>query len=221
MKKILWLFVSFVIVCSVTFMLALQVQAVSSSGKCGDNLTYSYSNGVLTISGTGKMSDSIYPNYSPFDNNKNIKSVIINEGVTSICTRAFYGCENLTNISLPSTIEQIDGQAFLKTSYYNSQENWEDGVLYIGNHLIEAKDNLAGNYSIKSGTITIAYMAFDNCANLTGIVLPDSVKFIGSQAFDRCSVLASVSMSKNIKRIDSWAFGYMGACSKLKTIFMF
>lgn len=218
MKKTLEKLVVFLIIINVLFSVPFEANALSSSGKCGENLTYSFNDGVLTISGTGEMSESIYPNYSPFDNDKSIKSVVIEEGVTSICTRAFYGCENLINISLPSTIEQIDGQAFVNTAYYNSDSNWDNSVLYIGNHLIEAKDNLSGNYSVKNGTITIAYMAFDNCTKLTGIFLPDSVKCIGSQAFDRCTELSSIRMSENINKIDAWAFGYMGSCNKLTNI---
>lgn len=195
-----------------------KASAVAHSGTCGENLTYSFDGEVLTISGSGEMCESFYPDYSSFDNDKNIKSVVVEEGVTSICTRAFYGCENLINISLPSTIEQIDGQAFGNTAYYNTESNWDNGVLYIGNHLIEAKDNLSGSYSVKDGTITIAYMAFDNCANLTEIIFPNSVKCIGSYAFDRCAELSSIKMSENISRIDSWAFGYTGSCNKLNRI---
>lgn len=195
-----------------------QASAVAYSGTCGKNLTYSFDSGVLTISGTGEMSESSYPNYSPFDNDKYIESVVVEEGVTSICTRAFYGCENLISISLPSTIEQIDGQAFGNTAYYNTESNWDNGVLYIGNHLIEAKEDLSGSYSVKDGTITIAYMAFENCASLTGINLPNSVKSIGSYAFDKCTELSSMKMSENISRIDSWAFGYIGSCNKLNYI---
>ena len=66
------------------------------SGTCGDNLTWNLTgNGVLTISGTGAMSNytSSSPSRAPwYSNRSSIKSVVIEEGVTSIGEYAFNGC---------------------------------------------------------------------------------------------------------------------------------
>lgn len=65
--------------------------SVTQTGKCGTNVKYTlYSDGVLTISGSGKMLD--YDGYkirSPFYGNEAIKKVIIEDGVTSIGEYAF------------------------------------------------------------------------------------------------------------------------------------
>ena len=211
-KAIYWLTALLIISISV---IALSPQA-KAANQCGDNLTYSLSGGgVLTIRGTGEMSESIYPNYSPFDNNKSITSVIVEEGVTTICTRAFYGCTNLTSISLPSTIKRIDGYAFVNTAYYNDEQNWENGVLYIGNYLIAASKDISGNYLIKDGTIAIAHCAFSNCTSLTGVTMPNSVKHIGESAFGGCTALSDLDISPNIESIYHSAFG---KCSSLYNI---
>ena len=44
--------------------------------------------------------------------NGDVKSVILPEGIKTICERAFYWCENLELITIPSTLEQVDGMAF-------------------------------------------------------------------------------------------------------------
>ena len=60
------------------------------SGKCGDNLTWTYveATQTLTISGSGAMYDysyNSYSNYSPWlSYRKNIKKAVIEGGVTSI-----------------------------------------------------------------------------------------------------------------------------------------
>ena len=83
------------------------------TGSCGDNVTYSLDTetGVLTISGTGKMKD-----YSGEDSrvyqNSNIKSVIIENGVTSIGNLAFSSCNSLIEVSLPSSIISLGVSAF-------------------------------------------------------------------------------------------------------------
>ena len=66
----------------------------ADSGNCGDNVTWSYDNHVLTIEGTGPMSDCTYELYDnatgqPWsDWEGNIDTVIIADGVTSIGARA-------------------------------------------------------------------------------------------------------------------------------------
>ena len=75
-----------------------------------------YANGVLTIKGAGRVQDFIV---SMRDDNrpwaahvKEITSVVAEEGVTHLPEFAFYGCENLTSVSLPGTLINIAGAAF-------------------------------------------------------------------------------------------------------------
>ncbi|MCD8003129.1 MAG: leucine-rich repeat domain-containing protein, partial [Clostridia bacterium] len=126
------------------------------SGTCGDNLTWTFtsdsnlSNGTLTISGTGEMKSyrSVYAPWSLLC--KYITSIVIENGVTSIG----------------------DG-AFSDTAYYNDENNWEDGVLYIDNWLIKADSEVvSGDYTIKSGTVGIAGGAFSECTSLESVTIP-------------------------------------------------
>ena len=91
------------------------VYTAIASGYCGDNLTWVLdSDGILTISGTGDMSD--YGSYGPwFRNIINIKNVIIKDGVTSIGNCAFCQCRNLINISIPSSVSKIGKYAFFNS----------------------------------------------------------------------------------------------------------
>ena len=79
------------------------------NGTCGDNLTWTLdSEGTLTITGTGAMSDSCYE----FQNNSNITSVVIKEGVTSIGYGAFINCVDLTTVTLPKSLTEIGNASF-------------------------------------------------------------------------------------------------------------
>ncbi len=105
---------------------------VIDSGECGadgDNLTWTLdSDGVLTISGTGKMKD--YYNTPWYSQRSDIKTVVITDDVTSIGGSAFYGCTGLTNVTIPDSVTSIGYQAFyrctgLKDVYYaGSQSQW-------------------------------------------------------------------------------------------------
>ena len=192
---------------------ALTNVIVYKRGTCGGNLEWAYSDGVLTISGSGGMADWSSSSSVPWYNVRNmLTKVMISEGVTGIgedafrdCTSlkeitipnsvtsigryAFRGCTGLTEITIPDSVTRIGNQAFYNTAYFNNSENWENDVLYIGNHLIDAKISLSGTYDIKGGTLTIGDYAFYNCEGLTEITIPNSVTRIGNQAFEYCSNL--------------------------------
>ncbi|GHT47913.1 hypothetical protein AGMMS49965_26130 [Bacteroidia bacterium] len=99
--------------------------------------------GVLTVSGTGAMEDYATPPW--YDSRAAIKTLVINEGVTSIGDYAFSGCSGLTSVTIP------------------------DGVTSIG---VFAFDGCSGltSVSIGSGVTSIGMGAFAGCSGLTSVV---------------------------------------------------
>lgn len=141
-----------------------------------------------------------------FDECASLESITIPDGVESIGGSTFYKCASLTTITIPDSVTSIGGQAFSGTAYYNDESNWEDGVLYIGNHLIESKVTITGSYVIKSGTKSIADGAFFNCTLLTSITMPDSITRIGSNTFSGCILLDGVTIPNSVNSIERCAF---------------
>ncbi|MCD8239900.1 MAG: leucine-rich repeat domain-containing protein, partial [Oscillospiraceae bacterium] len=78
-------------------------------GTCGENLTWTYADGVLTISGEGEM------DYAP-ELPDSATSVVIEDGVSSIGAFAFSGCSGLTEVFIPESITSIGGGAFYECS---------------------------------------------------------------------------------------------------------
>ena len=162
--------------------------------------------GTCYVSGMGECIDTyvVIPSASP-----------AGDKVTGIGDGAFYNCWSLTGIEIPASVTSISVSAFYNTSYYDDENNWEDSVLYIGNHLIKAKHTISGEYTIKSGTITIADSAFQGCSSLTGVDIPDGVSLIGSSTFSDCSSLASVTIPAGVTSIGNRAFN---ECPKLTSV---
>ncbi|MCD8004012.1 MAG: leucine-rich repeat protein, partial [Clostridia bacterium] len=72
--------------------------------SCGDNLSWTLEDGTLTISGTGDMYSYEWGTSPWFYISNKITSIVIEDGVTSIGEYAFYGCTNLTSVTIPDSV---------------------------------------------------------------------------------------------------------------------
>ena len=111
--------------------------------------------------------------------------------VTAIGDWAFYNCYNLATFTASDKITSIGTQAFYGTAYYNKADNWENGVLYLGTYLVNARLNIT-ECSVKAGTTFIAGSAFNSCDSLASVSIPASVTHIGVGAFFSCTSLTEI-----------------------------
>lgn len=119
-----------------------------------------------------------------YKNNDDVTKLVVPENITRLGERVFIGCSNLEQIKLHDKIQVIGESAFERTAYYDDKDNWEDGVLYIGDALIKADSQKIGEtYSIRKGTRIIADGAFKDCQKLGSITVPDTVEYVGTDAF--------------------------------------
>ena len=82
-----------------------------SSGTCGPNLEWHLTDdGVLTITGKGKMDNYLY-SVAPWYY-RDVKQIIIGDGVTTIEEFAFFNCSKLTSVTIPNSVTKIGGNAF-------------------------------------------------------------------------------------------------------------
>ena len=179
MKKIVSIFLSLAMLLTITSGLNLTAYADVQTGKCGKNVTYSLdtSTGVLTISGTGKMTDYSYYS-SPFRYDTKIRAVTIDYGVTSIGDFAFFNCTSLTSVTIPDSVTSIGYAAFKNCRSLTS-------------------------VTIPNSVTIIWDQAFCFCKSLTSITIPNSVTSIGESVFSRCTSLTSIEVSGNNKNYSS------------------
>ena len=103
------------------------IKSEITSGTCGENLTWAFENGVLTIDGEGSMMDYDADD-APWKNYRgDITSVVIKSGATTIGNSAFKGCNNIINVTVPETVTSIGTNAFtnctsLTDVYYGGTE---------------------------------------------------------------------------------------------------
>lgn len=144
-------------------------------GTLGGDVKYEFDTqtGVLHIYGMGDMtnykgngySETNNPNikngyyyskasYSPFNGNNNIRTVIIDEGVTSIGAALFYQCAGITSVSMPASLKLINFEAFRGCSSLES-------------------------VTIPAGVTAIKERSFTDCGNFSYIYVdPKNTSFV-------------------------------------------
>ena len=183
---------------------------VVASGTCGENGSSSPAwvldtDGVLRISGEGSIRDyDVSQNNMPWYTYRNsITRIIIESGVRSIGSAAFWGCSNIASIVIPSSVLSIGNAAIptyiptidveisdLRTWCYSSIEKNALPTYYLYLNGSEVKE-----LTIPEGIRYIKDRAFSGCLSLTSVTIPSSVIDIGQEAFQGCLNLQRVEIS--------------------------
>ena len=162
------------------------------------SITYHYggtNNNTLYIDVNNGNSNMVTHPWTSEANYSSITSVVIGNGVTSICGNAFKQCPNLTSASIASTVTSIDNQAFsecgkLETVTFTDADN---------SHLTIIRPN-----------------AFANCEKLSSITIPEGVGEIGEFAFVCCSALVSATLPSTLSTMGVHVFR---DCTSLASVF--
>ena len=214
-------------------------KTAASSGMCGEDLVWSLDDeGTLKISGTGRMTEFASESSAPwYSSSSKIKTVIIEENVENISDFAFYGCDNLTDVTvnngvvdignyafaycqnllsftLPDTLKTIGEEAFVSCESITSVII-PDSVVTIGNYCFDYCSAVTEIY-IGNSVTEIGEGAFFECVEITSLTIPDSVTNIGAFAFCDCFVLKTLNLGKGIENIGESAFG---ACEELTDVY--
>lgn len=195
---------------------------------CGDNATYIFEDGVLTVSGTGDMDDFVSPNNVPWHEQRDlIKSVVIAEGITTIGSYAFYNCTALETITLPESIAVIGRDSFsgceaIQAVYLTDLTAWcavsfydvSSNPLYYAEALY-LNDDIVEDLYIPDVVKSVGALAFYNLDCITSVTFADSVTQIGDFSFYGCDNLSYINFGNSVEQIGAFAFS---ECDSVKEI---
>lgn len=162
-----------------------------SSGECGKNLSYTFNTytGDLHIFGTGDMDNYDSASalegffWAPWFREKNyVKNVVIENGVTSIGSCAFDGCENMTSVVIPGSVKKIGWAAF------------------------EGCKSLEG-LELPDGLETIDSTAFMGCYGIKSISIPETLTNLDPDCFYGIPYLETITVDSENPRYSSDEFG--------------
>lgn len=133
--------------------------------------------------------------------------------LTKIGEYAFAYNSRITEIILPETVKEIEGEAFYDCISLSSIY-LPEGLISIGVGAFSMCSNLS-SIKIPKTVTSIGFRAFLWCQNLVSINIPEGVTSIEDQTFQHCLALASVTIPENVTIIKQDAFR---ECTSLESI---
>ena len=158
------------------------VADISASGTCGRGVEWTLdTSGLLTIYGSGDMSDYEYQSGPFYDLRNSITSVVVEDGVNSIGAYSLCECAQIQKISLPESVTSIDDAAFADC--------------------FELTD-----INIPAAVTRVEKWVFQRCSKLKEIALPADIEFIGYAAFFECNQIKVITIPASVTTIEEAAF---------------
>lgn len=179
------------------------------SGVCGENLTWTVENGVLTISGQGLMYEYMgtEEDFAPWGV-LDVAEIRVEPGVTSVGSYAFCGL-GVNTVTLPESVLSIGGGAFAYCE--NLSGVTAPGAKVVGDGAFVSCPVLT-DVSLPAA-VDIGAGAFYGCEGLTKIYLPGALA-VGSSAFFACDSLTGLELPK-LAYVGDWAFA---KCAGLREV---
>jgi len=157
----------------------------------------------------------------------NLTHVKFHNNITKICKGAFYHCNTIENIVLPSSINEIDESAF-KDCKNLSYIDLPYSITKINKGTFSGCENLI-SVNIPENVTELESECFYGCKSMYSINLPDNITKIGDEAFSmsgiesltlpsklknmgarivsNCEKLNEVTINSNLKQVDKNCFG--------------
>ena len=162
--------------------------------------------------------------YAAFAGSRMLRDVQLPDSIEKIESMAFSECISLSEITLPDHVTTLNSTCFegcsslLNINIQNSDYfKSADGILYSFDmlDLICCPDGKSGEITIPDGVENILNGAFDNCSQITRVILPESVKYI-ARAFSNCTSLLNIEFPSEQTIIE---YGTLAGCSSLNWVY--
>ena len=142
--------------------------------------------------------------HNTFKDCKNITSVTLPNTIENINYQAFYGCTKLAKVTIPDSVISISTGAFRDCTSLTSID-LPDNLDSLGGYVFRGCTSLT-SIVIPDTVTAIDSSVFQDCTSLKSIIIPDSVTQLRNGTFGNCTSLTEVTLGNGITYIDEYMF---------------
>lgn len=135
----------------------------------------------------------------------NLTNISIPESVTKIAQAAFYSCHNLKELTIPTSVVKFGNQCFYDCTGL-TELVFPDYAEEIGSSICGRCLSLKNCKLPKEVTKISGQSHFEDCKELTEIILPENLDCIYSSMFSGCASLTDINIPSTVKIINNYAF---------------
>ncbi|MEA4935381.1 MAG: leucine-rich repeat domain-containing protein [Paludibacter sp.] len=146
-----------------------------------------------------------------------LKSITLPSNLSSIGELAFYYSWNLGTINIPASVVSIAEYTFygcyamtsISVDPLNTRYSSLSGVLFnkLQDTLFVCPNGKSDTYTIPGTVKHVANSAFENCYNLSSLILPASLQSVGNNAFAYCSgIFGNLTLPSTLHKLGNGAF---------------
>ncbi len=158
-----------------------------------------------------------------------LTQVVLPEGLVSLGIGAFNACTELSDVTMPQSLTTVGSGVFNGTKVFNDSLTDDGGnIVYADNWIVAVVNSAeitelswsgvekpaADATFIREGTVGIVGRAFVSCENLTRVVLPPSIKYLGDSCFARNKALYNVTLPG----VETISYGVFSDCDILQIL---
>ena len=192
--------------CFIALFLFIVNITAQTSGKCGDQCTWTYSETTLKLTGIGKgeMQKIYADNLVPWKHLKDSITKITLSGIKIISQKSFQNMPQLKTIEF-GEVTEIGQGAFYNTGI--ESVTITEHIQKINKNAFEQCEKLKTvEFSTNSQLETIEERVFSNCVSLKSIVLPESLVRLEKKVFEGCSNLSMIQIGNKVEKIGDHLF---------------
>ena len=175
-----------------------QITVSAEGGSCGSNTKWELSGSTLTISGKGEVETNAWSSVL-----KNVTSVVVQDGVTSLPANSFYNATMVTSVKMTDSVTSLGSSCFTGCSRLKTVE-LSDNLTTIPEYAFNMCISLT-TFNFPEKLTKIEASAFYGCIALNAIEVPGTVTEIGARSFGATNI-KQLTLNEGLKKIDLKAF---------------